>query len=129
MKKTKYPINREFFPYSKFTPTLNRTVISLSKKFLKVPKFLWKDPEATTFLEKSKQWGTVDWYLFPDFSETKAEYNKAFEDEEEQKEEDFNSDEEQEESEEDKEDVRGQETKNNRSMSTVDVPKKGKDKK
>lgn len=40
-------------------------------------KFLWKDPEATTFLEKSKQWGTVDWYLFPDFSETKAEYNKA----------------------------------------------------
>lgn len=40
-------------------------------------KFLWKDPENTTFLEKSKQWGTVDWYLFPDFSETKAEYDKG----------------------------------------------------
>lgn len=38
-------------------------------------KFLWKDKENTTFLETSKQWGTVDWYLFPDFNDIKAEYD------------------------------------------------------
>lgn len=38
--------------------------------------FLWKDPEETTFLEQSRQWGTAEWYIFPDFKDTKAEYVK-----------------------------------------------------
>lgn len=40
-------------------------------------KFLWKDKESTTFLEGAKQWETVDWYIFPDFKEVTAGYNKS----------------------------------------------------
>ena len=40
-------------------------------------KFLWKDPEETTFLEKSQQWGTTEWHLLPDFSETSLKYDKS----------------------------------------------------
>ena len=39
-------------------------------------KFLWKDKEKKTFLEASKQFGTKEWYLFPEFSNVKATYNR-----------------------------------------------------
>ena len=38
-------------------------------------KFLWNDREKTTFYEKSRQWGTMEWFLFPVFSNLKATFN------------------------------------------------------
>lgn len=40
-------------------------------------KFLWKDRESTTFLEASRQFGSVEWYLLPDFADIKAEYDHS----------------------------------------------------
>ena len=45
MAKNKYQINREFFPYSKFTPPVNRRFATLSQKFMKTPGFIYKDLE------------------------------------------------------------------------------------
>lgn len=44
MARTKYPINKEFFPLTRFTPPINRFSIQLSRKAFRVPKFLRKDP-------------------------------------------------------------------------------------
>ncbi len=44
MAKTKYPINKEFFPFNKFTPPMSQWFVSLAQKGMKVPSFLWKDP-------------------------------------------------------------------------------------
>lgn len=41
-------------------------------------KFLWRDPEKTTFYEASKQWGTVLWTLLPSYKDIEAEYIKEF---------------------------------------------------
>lgn len=41
----KYPIKREFFPYSVFKPPMSRTAFKYANRFLKVPGFLFKDPE------------------------------------------------------------------------------------
>lgn len=46
MTKTKYPIKREFFPYSKFTPSVSRRFVSLAQKSMKTPGFIFKDPEV-----------------------------------------------------------------------------------
>lgn len=40
-------------------------------------KFLWKDKESNTFLEASRQFGSVEWYLLPDFTDIKAEYDHS----------------------------------------------------
>lgn len=40
MKKTKYPINREFFPYSKFTPPLGKGFVRMAQKWMKTPRFI-----------------------------------------------------------------------------------------
>lgn len=45
MAKNKYPINREFFPYSKFTPPVSMRFAKLSQKFMKTPGFIYRDPE------------------------------------------------------------------------------------
>lgn len=45
MAKTKYPISREFFPFNKFTPPMSRKFVLLAQKFMKPPKFLWKDEQ------------------------------------------------------------------------------------
>jgi len=47
MAKTKYPISKEFFPFNKFTPPMNPWFVKLAQKGMKVPKFLWNDPELT----------------------------------------------------------------------------------
>ena len=39
-------------------------------------KFLWKDPEKTTFFERSEQFGTLEWFLLPDFKEIDAVFDK-----------------------------------------------------
>jgi len=45
MAKTKYPISNEFFPFNKFTPPMSPWFVKLAQKHMKVPGFLWKDPE------------------------------------------------------------------------------------
>jgi len=45
MARTKYPISEEFCPFNHFTPPINRFFIALAQKALKVPSFLWRDPE------------------------------------------------------------------------------------
>jgi len=47
MAKKKYPIQNEFFPFSKFTPPMSRRFVALAQKGMKVPKFLWKDPQLS----------------------------------------------------------------------------------
>lgn len=46
MSKTKYPIKREFFPYSKFTPSVDRRFVKLAQKGMKTPKFALRDPDV-----------------------------------------------------------------------------------
>ncbi len=45
MAKTKYPINREFFPYSKFTPPVSRRFVRFVQKMKKTPGFIYRDPD------------------------------------------------------------------------------------
>jgi len=45
MAKRKYPISKEFFPFNHFTPHMSRWFVKLAQKGMKVPGFLWKDPE------------------------------------------------------------------------------------
>ena len=44
MKKTKYPINKEFLPLSLYTPNLNSKAIVHFNKLARLPKSLLKDP-------------------------------------------------------------------------------------
>ena len=46
MSKTRYPIKREFFPYSKFTPSVDRRFVKLAQKGMKTPGFIFRDPDA-----------------------------------------------------------------------------------
>ena len=41
----KYKISREFFPFSHFTPPIGRRFLKLAVPFMKVPGFLFKDPD------------------------------------------------------------------------------------
>ncbi len=43
--KSKYPISKEFFPFSLFAPPMSRRFVLLAQKFMKTPKLLWQDPE------------------------------------------------------------------------------------
>lgn len=45
MRVSKYPINREFLPFSKFYPPINRVTVAVAGQVMQVPKFLWSDPE------------------------------------------------------------------------------------
>ena len=47
MKKTKYPINKEFFPLSLYTPTISRKSIETINKLYRVPKSIYNDPEVS----------------------------------------------------------------------------------
>ena len=40
----KHPISREFFPFNLFAPPISRRFVLLAQRFMKTPKFLWKDP-------------------------------------------------------------------------------------
>ena len=46
MAKRKYPINREFFPYNRFTPYVSRHIAGLAQKSMKAPRFLFRDPDV-----------------------------------------------------------------------------------
>ena len=46
MSKTKYPINQEFFPYSKFTPSVSRCLVNIAQKVRKTPGFIFRDPDV-----------------------------------------------------------------------------------
>ncbi len=46
MAGTKYPINREFFPYSIFTPSVSKRFVLLAQKSMKTPGFVFKDPDV-----------------------------------------------------------------------------------
>ena len=52
MSKTKYPINREFFPYSIFTPPISRRFVMLAQKNMKTPGFIFKDPDVSVRSKK-----------------------------------------------------------------------------
>ena len=41
----RYPISKEYFPFNKFTPSVNRFVVSMSQLFMKVPHSFKKDKE------------------------------------------------------------------------------------
>ena len=47
MKKSKYPINKEFFPLSMYTPEINRKSIENINRLYRVPKSIFKDPEVS----------------------------------------------------------------------------------
>ena len=44
MSKKKYPINKEFFPYSKITPRVSPRFIRMSQKMMKTPGFINRIP-------------------------------------------------------------------------------------
>ena len=46
MAGSRYPIKREFFPYSKFTPPVSRLFVSLAQKGMKTPDFIFRDPDV-----------------------------------------------------------------------------------
>ncbi len=66
MKKTKYPINREYLPLSLFTPTISRRSIALSNKLYSMPKSLYKDPSLniTTVNIPGYKDGEIELMLF-----------------------------------------------------------------
>ena len=45
MRRTKYPISKEFFPFNHFSPPMSRRFVQLAQKGMKTPGFLWKDPQ------------------------------------------------------------------------------------
>ena len=44
MAITKYPISKEFFPFNLFAPPMGKRFVLLAQKYMKTPKWLWKDP-------------------------------------------------------------------------------------
>lgn len=50
MAKTPYPIRREFFPFSKFTPRIDRRSLKLAQTLLKTPGFIYRDPDVDVFV-------------------------------------------------------------------------------
>lgn len=46
MAGTKYPINREFFPYNTFTPSVSKRFVLLAQKGMKPPGFVFRDQDV-----------------------------------------------------------------------------------
>lgn len=65
MKKRRYPIKREFFPYSSFTAPRSPGVIKLAQKWMKVPSYFLHDKqiETKTIPLKGKKGETFTLYL------------------------------------------------------------------
>ncbi len=51
MAKTRYPISREFFPYNRMTPSVNRNFVLLAQKTMKKPGFVFKDPDVDALIQ------------------------------------------------------------------------------
>ena len=66
MKKHKYPINKEFLPLSKFTPTVSLKGIELANKLYRMPKSLYRDPELNieTVMIPGYEDGEIELMLF-----------------------------------------------------------------
>ena len=52
MPGTKYPINREFFPYNTFTPSVSKHFVLLAQKGMKPPRFVFRDPDVEVWKQK-----------------------------------------------------------------------------
>ncbi|MBQ9265449.1 MAG: alpha/beta hydrolase [Bacilli bacterium] len=50
--KTKYPIKPEFFPFNKFTAPHSKRIVLLAQKFMKTPKFIFRDKELNVSVHK-----------------------------------------------------------------------------
>ena len=44
---SKYPISKEFFPFSYFTPSISEKFLAMAVPNMKTPKFLFKDKEIS----------------------------------------------------------------------------------
>lgn len=45
---SKYPISKEFFPFSHFTPPISEKFLEMAVPNMKTPKFIFKDKELET---------------------------------------------------------------------------------
>ncbi len=75
MAKSKYPINRDFFPYSKFTPSVSRHFVSFAQKLMKAPAFLFRDPDADVRIQRIPAFrdGEIDLFILtPAHTQTPA---------------------------------------------------------
>ncbi len=71
----KYPINKEFFPFSHFTPPIkNAKAAGRMNTFIKSPKWLWKDREVqvTKKLVKSYDGAEVEMLFFEPYGIEKS---------------------------------------------------------
>lgn len=61
----KYPISKEFLPYSLFTPPMNRPFVKLAQWAMKTPRFLWQNPALAveTHLVPVGQGAEIELYL------------------------------------------------------------------
>ena len=66
MKKKKYPISREFFPYDRFTPPVSMGFVRMAQKWMKVPRFIYRDPAVETCIKKIPSFrnGQIELYIF-----------------------------------------------------------------
>ena len=66
MAKTQYPISREFFPYSKFTPRIDRRSLKLAQTLLKTPDFIYRDPDVDVFVRiiPAYKGGEIELFVF-----------------------------------------------------------------
>lgn len=50
--KKKYPISKEFFPWNHVTAPVNPSMIRRAQKFMRAPRFLWKDPDLDVEMKR-----------------------------------------------------------------------------
>ena len=64
--KTKYPISREFFPFTHFTAPVNLKAIRAAQRFMRVPKFVFRDPLLDVEIRRIPAWkgGKTELYIF-----------------------------------------------------------------
>ena len=53
MKKKKYPISREFFPYDRFTPPVSMGFVRMAQKWMKVPSYFLHDKEGKIYTART----------------------------------------------------------------------------
>ncbi|MBQ3257967.1 MAG: hypothetical protein IJA67_11220 [Oscillospiraceae bacterium] len=52
----KYPIKREFFPFSRFTPPISEKFLAMAVPNMKTPKFIFKDKTIDTVAHRVKSY-------------------------------------------------------------------------
>ncbi len=62
---SKYPIKREFFPFSHFKPPISEKFLALAVRFMKVPKYIYKDKllEVTRYEVESFDGEKIECFL------------------------------------------------------------------